>query len=90
MAIEEISYGTLERVAFESNFKTDVAALMTGVSADEVEIVEIRSASVVVTFIINAVNAAVAATAVSDFTAEVASSPRTIAGVTIAVRFFID
>jgi hypothetical protein len=35
-AIEEISYGTPERETFEANFKADVAALMIGVSAEEV------------------------------------------------------
>ena len=43
-----------EREKFESEFKADLAALMDGVSPAEVEILEIRSASVVVTFAINA------------------------------------
>lgn len=43
------------RAQFESDFKADIAALMGGITSDEVEILEIRSASVVVTFVINAV-----------------------------------
>jgi len=84
-AIEDIGYyGTAEREKFESEFKADIAALMDGVTPAEVEILEIRSASVVVTFAINAATAMVAAAAVNSFEAAVESAPPTIAGVTIA------
>jgi hypothetical protein len=50
----QFEYRFAEREKFESEFKADIAALMDGVTPAEVEILEIRSASVVVTFAINA------------------------------------
>lgn len=83
-AIEDIPYGTPHRDQFESDFKTDVAARMDGVTAENVEILEIRSASVVVTFAIIADTAETAAAAVENFAAAVQSAAPTIAGAAIA------